>query len=166
MRFRFPPAFKTPQKVSVETESGNTLVMRGTNASAAGIKGALKFQVRARVLADGGTISTTSDSLAVTNADSVTILIAAATSYKNYQDVSGDPEAIVKGQIAAAAKKKFDKLLAAHTQGASAAVPARFPRSGHQRRHETADRRADQEISATATIRSLPRSISSMAAIC
>ena len=90
--------------------------MRGTNATVGGIQGALKFQVRAHVLADGGTISTTSDSVAVTNADSVTILVAAATSYKNYQDVSGDPEAIVKGQIAAAARKTFDKLLAAHTQ--------------------------------------------------
>ncbi|HXR06535.1 MAG TPA: glycoside hydrolase family 95 protein, partial [Candidatus Acidoferrum sp.] len=112
----FAAGFKTPQKVAIETESGNTLVMRGTNAAASGIKGALQFQVRARVLADGGTISTNADSVAVTNADSATILIAAATSYKNYQDVSGDPEAVVKGQIAAAAKKKFDKLLAAHTQ--------------------------------------------------
>src|ERR1035437_4741172 len=112
----FSAGFKTPQKVAIETESGNTLLMRGTNASASGIKGALNFQVRARVLADGGTVATTSDSIAVTNADSVTILIATATSYKNYQDVSGNPEAIVKGQIAAAAKKKFNKLLAAHTQ--------------------------------------------------
>jgi alpha-L-fucosidase 2 len=112
----FSAGFRTPQKVTIETDSGNTLVMRGTNATVGGINGALKFQVRAHVLADGGTISTTSDSVAVTNADSVTILVAAATSYKNYQDVSGDPEAIVKGQITAAAKKKFDKLLAAHTQ--------------------------------------------------
>ena len=112
----FSAGFNTPQKVIVESESGNTLVMRGTNAAAAGIKGVLTFQVRARVLADGGTVSTTANSLAVTNADSVTILIAAATSYKNYQDVSGDPEAIVKSQINSAAKKKFDKLLAAHTK--------------------------------------------------
>jgi len=112
----FSARFNTPQKVVFETESGNTLVMCGTNAAAAGIKGALQFQVRARVLADGGTVSTTSDSLAVTNADSVTILIAAATSYKNYQDVSGNPEAIVKSQINSAAKKNFDKLLAAHIE--------------------------------------------------
>jgi alpha-L-fucosidase 2 len=112
----FSARFNTPQKVVFETESGNTLVMRGTNAAASGIKGALQFQVRARVLADGETVSTTSDSLAVTNADSVTILIAAATSYKNYQDVSGNPEAIVKSQINSAAKKNFDKLLAAHIE--------------------------------------------------
>jgi len=112
----FSAGFKTPQKVTIETESGNTLVMRGTNATVSNIKGALQFQVRARVLADGGTVTSAADSITVTNADSVMILIAEATSYKNFQDVSGNPEAIVKGQIAAAAKKKFDKLLAAHTQ--------------------------------------------------
>ena len=112
----FSAGFKTPQKAVIEAGPGGTLVMRGTNASAQGIKGAMKFQIRARVLTAGGTVVTTSDSIAVTNADSATILIAAATSYKNYQDVSGDPEAIVKGQIAVAAKKKFSKLLAAHSQ--------------------------------------------------
>jgi alpha-L-fucosidase 2 len=110
----FTAGFQTPQKVTVETESGNTLVMRGTNATVSGIKGALKFQVRARVLAEGGIVSVTSNSVAVANANSATILIAAATSYRNYQDVSGDPEATVQAQIAAAAKKTFDKLLAAH----------------------------------------------------
>ena len=52
----------------------------------------------------------------MTNANSVTILIALATSHKSYDDVSGDPEKIVKGQLAAAERKSFDKLLAAHTK--------------------------------------------------
>jgi alpha-L-fucosidase 2 len=112
----FTAGFKTPQKVTVNSESGNTLVMRGTNASMQGIHGALSFQVRARVLAEGGTVVATADSLAVTNADAATLLIAAATSYKNYQDVSGDPEAVVTAQIAAAATKPFPKLLAVHTR--------------------------------------------------
>jgi alpha-L-fucosidase 2 len=112
----FGVGFKTPQKVIFETETGNTLVMRGTNATAQGIKGALKLEVRARVLADRGTVSATSNSVSVANADSATILIAAATSFRNFQDVSGDPETIVKRQIALAAKKKFDNLLAAHVR--------------------------------------------------
>ena len=112
----FTAGFKTPQKAVIESEAGDTLVIRGTNATVTKIKGALKFQVRARVLADGGTVSAAAGSIAVTNANSVTILIAAATSYKNYQDTSGDPEAIVKAQIAAAGSKSFKKLLAAHIQ--------------------------------------------------
>ena len=79
--------------------------MNGINGSSSGIKGALKFQARVRVLPGGGGITAEGDKISVTNADSVTLLIAAATSYKNYHDVSGDPEAITKNQIAGAYKK-------------------------------------------------------------
>lgn len=112
----FTAGLQTPQKATVETESGNTLVMHGANASVQGIKGALTFQVRARLLTDGGTITATSNTVSVVNANSATILIAAATSYKSYADVTGDPEAIAKGQIAAAEKKSFATLRAAHVK--------------------------------------------------
>ena len=106
---------KTPQAATIKTEAGDTLVMNGVNGSANGIKSALKFQARVRVLAPGGKITAGTNSLSVEHADSVTLFIAAATSYKTYRDVSGNPEAIVKKQIAAAAKKSFTKLIAAHT---------------------------------------------------
>ena len=112
----FTASYQTPQRAAVETESGNTLVVSGVNATVAGIKGALKFQVRARVLADGGRVTATSDSVGVTHANAVTILVALATSYKNFDDVSGDPAKVVKGRIASAARKSFDQLLAAHVQ--------------------------------------------------
>jgi alpha-L-fucosidase 2 len=110
----FTAETQTPQKATVKIEDGNELVMDGVNRSALGIPGALKFQARVRVLAQGGKISAGTENFSVANADSVTLLIAAATSYKNYHDVSGNPEAVVKKQIAAAAKKTFDGLLAAH----------------------------------------------------
>jgi alpha-L-fucosidase 2 len=110
----FTAGLQTPQDAAIGTESNGTLVMRGVNGSAQGIKGALKFQVRARVLNDGGSLGATSNSITVSNADSVTILIAAATSYRNYHDTGGDPEAVVKTQIASAATKTFEALLAAH----------------------------------------------------
>jgi alpha-L-fucosidase 2 len=112
----FAAGLQSPQRASVETESENTLVMRGVNGTAQGIKGALRFQVCARVLADGGSISATSNSLSVANADSAAILIALATSYKSYEDVSGDPGAIVNAQIAAARAKTFDALRAAQVR--------------------------------------------------
>jgi alpha-L-fucosidase 2 len=126
----FTAGMDTPQKATVATEiSGapnstgripgdgefaSELVMRGINGQANGVKGALKFQVRAGVDGHGGTMFTGSDFIRVTNADSATLVIAAATSYKNYHDVSGDPEAIAKRQLAAAGQKTFNQLLAAH----------------------------------------------------
>jgi alpha-L-fucosidase 2 len=119
---------KSPQKSHVTIEPQNTLVLFGTNGDfggnngrrggtpTPGIKGALKFEVRARVSADGGKVAGGENSITVTNADSATVLIALATSYKNYQDVSGDPTALNKKRIHAAAKTSFDKLLARHIE--------------------------------------------------
>jgi alpha-L-fucosidase 2 len=114
-RISFTAGMATPQKASVAAENASLLVMNGVNGRAQGIAGALKFQARIRVLSSGGkTLAVSADKISVTDADSVTLLIAAATSYKNYHDVSGDPEAITKKQLAAAGKKSFATLRAAH----------------------------------------------------
>jgi len=115
----FMAEMDTPQKASLGVEGTNTLVLSGMNGKAQGVKGVLKFQARARLLPDGGstglmTASPGKSTLLVNDANSVTLILAAATSYKNYHDVSGDPEAITKKQIAAASKITFDKLLADH----------------------------------------------------
>jgi alpha-L-fucosidase 2 len=125
----FTVGMATPQKATVGVEVNHhsskpgttndvTLVMSGANGDMHGIKGALKFQSRVRVQPQGGNVGIMSsigmNAIFVDHADSVTLLIAAATSYKNYHDVSGDPEAITKKQLAAAGKKSFDTLRAAH----------------------------------------------------
>jgi alpha-L-fucosidase 2 len=105
------------QNPVVAVEPGNTLALRGVNASGAGnIKGALKFEVRAQVIADGGHTIANTNSIDVTNANSATILIAIATSYKSFDNVNGDPDAIVKAQLKAAAKLKPEALLSRHTK--------------------------------------------------
>jgi alpha-L-fucosidase 2 len=110
----FTAGMKTPQKATVETETPDMLVMSGVNGSAQGIEGALKFQARVRVSALGGNTTLDKDRITVTGADSAMLFIAAATSYKNYKDVSGDPEALTKDCIAAASRKSFDTLLKNH----------------------------------------------------
>jgi alpha-L-fucosidase 2 len=87
----FDAAMETPQQASVVVEDGDTLVMRGVNGSAQGIPGALKFEGRVRVVAQGGKTAVKSNTVSVTAAESVTLLIAAATSYRSYKDVGGDP---------------------------------------------------------------------------
>jgi alpha-L-fucosidase 2 len=123
----FTAGMTTPQKATVFANS-NTLEMVGNNGEARGIPGALSFVVQVRVLAQRGKTTPLTPNLtekngaklgmasgiSVANADSVTLLIAAATSYKNYHDVSGNPGAITKSQIAAASKKSLEDLLAAH----------------------------------------------------
>jgi len=110
----FIAGMKSPQKATVAAESPDTLVISGVNGAAQGIPGALKFQARVRVLATGGKTTAEGDRLSVSGADSATLLIAAATSYKSFKDVSGDPAALATGHIAAAAKKSFAGLRSDH----------------------------------------------------
>lgn len=110
----FTASMSTQQKAAVTVDGGDTLVMQGTNGSAGGIPGALKFQSRARITAQGGNVSAGSKCITVSGADFAVLYIAAATSYKDYQNVSGDPESVVKEQLSAAGGKSFEDLWQRH----------------------------------------------------
>ena len=110
----FEAKCKSPQKATVQTGSGHSLIVSGQNGEAEGIQGALKFQARVEILPTGGKTTATSDMISVQNADSALLLVAVATSYKSFADVSGDPEKQVEQQLAAASKKSYSELLKAH----------------------------------------------------
>jgi alpha-L-fucosidase 2 len=112
----FSAAMSTPQKATVETESPGTLVMRGQNGDSSGIEGKLRFQARVRVIAQGGTTITEKEKIIVRNADSAMLLIAAATSYRNYNDISGDPESITSLQIMKASANEFTRMRTVHVK--------------------------------------------------
>jgi len=103
----------TPHKGKI-TADNNTLTLRGNNGDQGGVAGALKFEARVIVLATGGSAADRESAISVRNADSVTILIAAATSFKDYKDTSGNPTAIVQRQIASARTKSYERLFLAH----------------------------------------------------
>ena len=79
-------------------------------------EGGLKFEARLRVLADGGKVSVTDEGITVEGADSATLLLAAATSFRNYHDVSADPAERCAAALKAAGGKSFDDLLRAHEE--------------------------------------------------
>jgi alpha-L-fucosidase 2 len=114
---------QTPQRATVQATSDGDLVMRGANGDGNGvtadgkpIPGALRFETRVRILPTGGTRSVTNDAVIVRNADAVTLLIAAATSYRSYNDVSGDPGALVASTLRRASRKTIDALQAEHVR--------------------------------------------------
>ena len=116
-KISFTASMRTPQKATVEASAPGTLLMSGVNGDSDAknqpqIKGALKFQARVRVKADGGKTEIGSDRITVSGADEATLFIAMGTSYKNYKDVSGDPEATTTKQIAAAEGKRNYALMA------------------------------------------------------
>ncbi|UCC97715.1 MAG: glycoside hydrolase family 95 protein [Phycisphaerales bacterium] len=74
----------------------------------------LKFEARLGWQARGGSVTTTAESLEVTKADSVTLVLAAATSFRNFRDVTGDPAEICRRVVGAVAHKSYGSLRKAH----------------------------------------------------
>jgi len=113
-KISFSATMRTPQKGAVMVEEPDTMVMRGVNPQAAGIKGALKFQALLKVIADGGKVTSDTNQVYVTGADSAILLVDAATSYKSFKDVTGDPDAITRKHVNDAIKKYYDTLRKDH----------------------------------------------------
>lgn len=92
------------------------LVLRGRSADYLGVAGKLRYEARLRANATGGAVRVQDDVLSVNKADAVTLVIAAATNFVNYKDVSGDPAARVETVMKAAAGLNFESLKQAHVQ--------------------------------------------------
>nr|WP_231732173.1 glycoside hydrolase family 95 protein [Caulobacter sp. CCH9-E1] len=108
-------SFASPLKSKpVASIEGRSLVLTGVNDSQQGIAARLKFECRVDVRAKGGRVSGQGETLSIRDADEVVLLIAAATSYRRYDDVSGDPTALNKATLAKVANKPWAKILADH----------------------------------------------------
>jgi alpha-L-fucosidase 2 len=62
----------------------------------------------------GGKVLVTPNNIEVTGANEATFYLTAATNFKNYHDVSGNPEAICKKQIAGITHKSYPVIKADH----------------------------------------------------
>jgi alpha-L-fucosidase 2 len=97
-----------PADFRASTRGQNTLVL----AEGADHKGEIRFIGESLVLPSGGSVHAEGSELVVADADSVTILIAAATSFKGGPFPGGDPQASCEGVLAQARTHSFEQLLA------------------------------------------------------
>ncbi len=74
----------------------------------------LKFEARLGWRARGGQVEASEDGVDVKGADSVTLVLAAATSFRNFKDVSGDPAASCRRTLKAVERKSYDSLRDRH----------------------------------------------------
>ena len=115
-RINFSTTFATPQRATTTTESNDTVILSGENGEAFGIKGELRFQARARIITTGGRTIANHEKISVSDADSAVILIAVATSYQNYKDVSGDAPATARAYLSRAGAKSFALMRNEHVR--------------------------------------------------
>jgi alpha-L-fucosidase 2 len=122
-RITMDAAMDTPHSGVHATVMGkDTLRMAGRipprsgqeNWSSGWDKPGMNFEARVLVRTDGGTIVGAGDHLKVRDADSVTLLLGAATGFKNYQDADGDPEMAVEKTMSRISAKTFEQLRASH----------------------------------------------------
>jgi alpha-L-fucosidase 2 len=78
--------------------------------------GAMKYEARFRVAAEGGTAVRKEGAVVVEGADAATILLVAHTNFVDYRDLSADPAARCEASMKSAAARPFDQLLDAHQE--------------------------------------------------
>ncbi|WP_342657309.1 glycoside hydrolase family 95 protein [Sphingomonas sp. NY01] len=112
----------TPVKQSqvIAGRSDGEIVLSGRNEAAHEIAGALRYEARVRAVATGGQVRHDDGRLSVRGASELVVLVAMATSYRRFDDVSGDPTAITCGQIDAATQRGYHRIaqdtMAAHRE--------------------------------------------------
>lgn len=117
----------SPHPSESSTKNGNILLLTGQVAPRKGGEGSgarrligpweregTQFAAQAKVSADGGEVVAMEDKISVKNADAVTIVYVATTSFESYNDVSGNPVAKVNDYLAGVQKKSFDELYQRH----------------------------------------------------
>lgn len=111
-KLSFTASLSSPHKLSsVKNKDGQTLSL-----SLKVKNGALKGEALMRVELKGGTVQIKDNKIEIQNADQALLSLVAATNYKSYKDVSGDPVTITNTQLNAIKGKKFEAIREAHVK--------------------------------------------------
>ncbi len=96
--------------------------MRGRNHAACGVDGALRFEFAGKVRNRGGRIMPGDRRVSIRDADELVLVCAAATNYRRYDDLSGDPTSLVKSRLEGAEHLSFEDLTKTSSGRLSGAV--------------------------------------------
>ncbi|MDR1593246.1 MAG: glycoside hydrolase N-terminal domain-containing protein [Prevotellaceae bacterium] len=121
-------SWQTSLQPSAKTRvEGNEIIMEGTTISEKeGASGAhygntwtilpaqMKWQSKVKILNEGGTLTADADKLTVADADAVTLILAGATNWVNWNDVSADEKKRCNDYISNASKSPYPELLKRH----------------------------------------------------
>ncbi|SEN11325.1 alpha-L-fucosidase 2 [Sphingomonas gellani] len=89
------------------------LLLSGRNGAAESVPGALTFAARLLAVNEGGQVTVTPEGrLSIRGADAVTLLLSMATSFRRFDDVSGDPLVLTAAAIAHARSRPFARIAA------------------------------------------------------
>lgn len=102
--------------VTVKAKADNLLSMSGFTSGFEGVKGdTLAFVVLAKVINEGGELSSDEASVSLANSNSATILVSIGTGFVNYKDISGDAYAQAMEYLGKAEGRDFRAMQKDHT---------------------------------------------------
>jgi len=99
-------------KDAVYQNPGNDAIIMSGGVSS----GAIRFESRLVVRVDGGAVESSGDLALVRDATTVTLILAAATNYTNFEDVSADPHKRNEAVLASVADQDYATLYARHLE--------------------------------------------------
>ena len=76
----------------------------------------MRYATALQVQPDGGTLEADARAITIRHADSVTLALAAGTSFRNFRDISGDPSAEWPGRLKQAAETGYETLRDRHVK--------------------------------------------------
>lgn len=74
----------------------------------------MRYATALQVKSEGGALRAGTNTLQIQGANSVTLCLAAGTSFRNFRDISGDPDSEWPGQLKRAGKMSYEKLRDRH----------------------------------------------------
>ena len=117
-KLTFTLGMDSPHKTSQTTATGNdTLCLTGQVLdNVAPFDPGEHFQSIVKVQITGGKESVAKNTISVDGADSATVVLVAATSFKNFQDISADPAERCQAYLTAINGKSYDALRETHVK--------------------------------------------------
>ncbi|RMF91874.1 MAG: glycoside hydrolase family 95 protein [Planctomycetota bacterium] len=118
----FAASLETPHAEHDVRVADDTIILRGRVADYVskrtneGLPSVIRFEARAAVRPEGGSLEAVDGTLRVRDADAVTILLTAATNYRDFEDVGGNPSARCVEVLEKAHALPYAKLLARHLE--------------------------------------------------
>jgi len=105
----------SPQSHSIQIRN-NQLYMRGVSTDHEGIKGQVEFTSILAPFVKNGEITAKDSILKIVNADEVIFYLSAGTNFKNYHDLSNDPDEIAEDFLAKARIREYKDAIGSHTE--------------------------------------------------
>jgi alpha-L-fucosidase 2 len=115
----FKAAMDSPHQehtLKAVASDGLALLGRVTNSYENETESLLSFCAQLAVRPEGGKVTASDQGITVTGADSATLVLTAATSFKHYDDISGDPVAVCGGIMKPALAFSYEELKSRHLE--------------------------------------------------